>query len=334
MVTPTELVTTRVDNFAVVVLANVSDLSQATATALGQYVRRGGGLIIFPGSLVNTRFYNDELAGRYGLLPATLGTANEAADDEHAFHLQAKDYNHPIAALWNDPAAGTLASARFTKALRLQPVGKKETRVVLQFADGTPAMLERIVGQGRVVLFASTANTAWNDLPVRPAFVPLLFRTLGALLEQRNKAINIPVGDRFVYRMTEEALGKDAIITGGEKFRQDRRVELVEGQPVLLSEAMDRAGAYDVTIQTEPPIKLKFATQADPRESQLDALTEGELAQFNSIATVVHWQPDTPWKQSGPAPASGSEIWRVLAWIALIVATAETVLGQTFSDPK
>ena len=105
VITPTELAGTRVDNFPVVVLANVSDFSQATATALDQYVRRGGGLIVFPGNLVNARFYNEELANRYGLLPATLGPLMEAADDEHAFHLQAKAYDHPLVTLWNDPAA-------------------------------------------------------------------------------------------------------------------------------------------------------------------------------------------------------------------------------------
>ena len=205
---------------------------------------------------------------------------------------------------------------------------------VVRFTDGTPAIVERTVGQGRVVLFASSANTTWNDLPVRPAFVPLLARSLGALLEQRNKASNIAVGDRFVYRATEEALGKDAIITHGEKFRQFRRVELVENQPVLSSEAIDRAGAYDVTVQTDPPLKLKFAVQADPRESRLDPLSDGQLAQLSTVATIVHWQPDTPWLQSQPSGTGGWEIWRILAYAALAVAVVETVLGQLFSDPK
>jgi Aerotolerance regulator N-terminal/von Willebrand factor type A domain/CARDB len=333
-ITPTELATTRLDSYSAVALANVPDLSQATAAALLQYIRRGGGLIVFPGDLVNVRFYNTELAGRYAFLPATFGSLTGAPDDDHAFHLQAKDYDHPLVTLWNDPAAGTLASARFTKAYQLQPAATPDVRVVIRFANGTPAIVERTVGQGRVILFASSANTAWNDLPVRPAFVPLLARSLGALLEQRNKASNIAVGDRFVYRVTDDALGKDAIITNAEKFRQFRRVEPVENQPVLSSEAIDLAGAYDVTVQTDPPLKLKFAAQADPRESRLDALSEGQLAQLGEIATIVHWQPDTPWLQSNPGAAAGWEIWRVLVYVALALAVVEMVVGQLFSEPK
>ena len=332
--TPTELATTRIDGFSAIVLANVPDLSQATVTALVQYLRRGGGLIVFPGDLVNIRFYNTELAGRSAVLPATFGPLIEAPDDDHPFHLQTKDYDHPLVALWNDPAAGTLASARFAKAYQLQPANTPDARVVVRFTDGAPAIVERTIGQGRVILFASSANTAWNDLPVRPAFVPLLARTLGALLEQRNKASNIAVGDRFVYRATEDALGKDASITHGETLRQFRRVELVENQPVLSSEDIDLAGAYDVTVQTDPPLKLKFAAQADPRESRLDVVSDGQLTQLGAVATIVRWQADTPWLQSNPGLAGGWEIWRVLAYVALAVAVAETVLGQLFSESK
>ena len=334
VVTPSEFATTRLDNFAGVVLANVADFSQATATALDQYIRRGGGLIVFPGSLSNPRFYNEELAGRYSLLPATLGTVTAAAADTQAFHLQASGYTHPLVTLWNDSAAGTLASARFLKAWQLQPTDTNATRVVLRFDNGQPALVERTAGQGRVVLFASSANSAWNDLPARPAFVPLLYRTLGALVEQRQKALNIAVGDRLIYRTSEAALGKEVRITHGETWRESLRVELIDNQPMVISEPVDWAGAYDVTIQTDPPRQLKFAAQSDPAESQLEGLTAAQLARLSSVATIVRWQPESAWKQTGAANQGGWEIWRVLAWLALAVAVTELVVGQLFSEPK
>lgn len=334
LVTPAEFATTRLDNYAGVVLANVADFSQATATALDQYVRRGGGLIIFPGNLCNPRFYNDELAGRYALLPATLSAVTTAGDGDQAFHLQPPRYAHPLVTLWNDPAAGTLTSARFLKAWRLQPADTNTAHVVIRFDDGTPAIVERAVGQGRVVLFASTANTAWNDLPARPAFVPLLSRTLGALLEQRHKAFNIAVGDRFVYRTTEAALGKEVRITHGDQWQQSPGIELVDDQPVLTSDPIELAGAYDVLIATDPPLHLQFAAQADARESQLDALTDAQLDPLSSVATVVHWQRDTAWKQTADGHPGDWEIWRVLAWLALGVAVIELTVGQLCSEPK
>jgi hypothetical protein len=89
-------------------------------SGLQQYLRRGGGLMIFPGARVNAAFYNEQLFARTQLLPASLAPARGEADqDQKYFTLQDKDYQHPMVALWNDPAAGTLGSARFYRAFPL-----------------------------------------------------------------------------------------------------------------------------------------------------------------------------------------------------------------------
>jgi hypothetical protein len=331
VVSSADLETTRLDDYAAVLLANVADFSQSTAAGLEQYVKRGGGLVVFPGAAVNPRFYNDELFARYGFLPARLGSLREAPEAESAWRWQAKDYAHPITALWNDPAAGTLASARFQKAYALEPA--TNAAVVVRFTDGQPGIVERAWGQGRVVLWASTASTAWNDLPVRPAWVPLLYRMLGALQQQKQAALTIPVGDRFFYRMPEETLHQDAFIQFGGEPRQLARVDLVDGRPALTTEEVDRAGAYSVTVVSEPPVRLQFAAQPDPRESAVDVLTDAELAQLANVAHVVTWQAEASWKQT-VRQDGGREIWRALLWAALAVAVVETILGQRFSEPK
>ena len=69
-------------------------------------------------------------------------------------------------------------------------------------------LMERPWGAGRVLLFASTANTAWNDLPVRPAFLPLLYRALGSVVGRQDERFNVPVGGRFVLPVEADALGQ------------------------------------------------------------------------------------------------------------------------------
>jgi hypothetical protein len=41
-----------------------------------------------------------------------------------------------------------------------------------------PALLERPLGEGRVLLFASDLDRRWNDLPLQPAFVPFVLETV------------------------------------------------------------------------------------------------------------------------------------------------------------
>src|SRR5258706_15560786 len=78
---------------------------------------------------------------------------------------------------------------------------------------GTPAMIERTWGAGRVVLFASTADTAWNDLGARPhVFIPLVHRTLGAIVSRQDDALNVKVGERFAWRADNRFIGKEVLI--------------------------------------------------------------------------------------------------------------------------
>jgi hypothetical protein len=70
--TAPELSQARLGDFDCVILANVPDVSENTVKAIQNYLRRGGGLMIFLGDHVNVRFYNEQLFTRAGLLPAEL----------------------------------------------------------------------------------------------------------------------------------------------------------------------------------------------------------------------------------------------------------------------
>ncbi|MGE5816207.1 MAG: hypothetical protein ACM36C_17090, partial [Acidobacteriota bacterium] len=64
-----------------------------------------------------------------------------------------------------------MGSARFTRAWRVREAGWD---VLARFNDGAPALLERSLGEGRVLFFASDVNRGWNDLPLQSSFVPFV----------------------------------------------------------------------------------------------------------------------------------------------------------------
>jgi hypothetical protein len=344
--TAAELGSARLDDFDAVVLANVADFSEAVIGRLEQYLRRGGGLIIFPGGRVNTAFYNDVLFARHQLLPASLGAPRGEADqDQKFFTFQDKDYQHPMVALWNDPAAGTLASARFYRTFplhmlpasgpqRTQEAGEPE--VILKYSDDAVAVAQRNWGLGRVVLFSSTADSAWNDLPVRLPFVPLVHRALGSVVQRQDEGLNLRVGTRFTRRLSTELLDREAgVLKPRERdaLRDARRVELVNGAPLLQYEGTDFAGVYEVHV-AEPAYSLKFAAQAEAGESSMEELTTGQIANLRSVANVVSWTPGLTLKGLAERDRSGLEFWLPIVIGALMVAGAETFLGQLFSRSK
>jgi hypothetical protein len=349
-----EFPTARLDDFDAVVLANVADFADPLAKSLQQYVRRGGGLMIFSGGRINAPFYNGQLADKYHLLPATFGPPRgDAEQDANYFTLQDRDLTHGIVALWNDPNAGTLSSARFYRAHDLLVVtnttpaadaGPEASalseagapQVVAKFSHGTPAIVERTFGLGRVVMFASTADSAWNDLPVRPSFVPLMHRALGAIVERQDEGLNVRVGQRFVRRVASELLDKEARVfkpRQTDALLEQRRIELVNGWPMLQFEGTDLGGIYEVGIGETRGV-LRFAAQPEANESSLDELSSEQKKLLASAANVMEWTPGLALRDQAQFTRGGAEFWLPIVILALLIAGAETFLAHWFSRPK
>ena len=49
--------------------------------------------------------------------------------------------------------------------------------MVARLTDGTPLLLDKQIGEGHVLLFASGLDNLTNDLPLHPAFVAFVDRT-------------------------------------------------------------------------------------------------------------------------------------------------------------
>ena len=356
-VTGAEFEKTALRDFDAVVLANVVDLSPPAADALQNYVRGGGGLLVFPGSRISAPFYNGLLLGERGLLPAEFGPVRgEAFDETKAerpekfFRLQSMDYAHRIVELWKDPASGSLASAQFYRAFTLQPAKKSDVlgdaglpAVVLSYADGEPAVMERPFGLGRVVQFSSTADGAWNDLPVRPIFVPLMHRTLGFLLARTGDRLNVRAGTPFTYTVTAERAGKDYVVTAPSANRDSRAkpepartrtVMAKNGTPQIEQADTSVAGAYAVHFTDEAGTAVHFASASDPSESDLHELSAADLTALGTVARIVRWTPDADLRGQMERERNGTELWLPFALLAIGLVVAETLLGNRFSRSK
>ncbi len=347
-----EFPTARLDDFDAVVLANVASFADPVAKSLEQYVRRGGGLMVFLGDKITTAFYNEQLAGKHRLLPATLVTGRgNAEQDADFFTIQDRGLDHSIVSLWNDPNAGTLSSVRFYRAYDLMPVPFKAPvdkstnaaldeagppQIIAKFSHGTPAIIERTYGLGRVVMFASTADTAWNDFPVRPSFVPLIHRTLGAMVQRQDEGLNVRVGQKFVRRLASELLDKEARIfkpRQTDALLEQRRIEMVNGWPTLQYEGTDLSGIYEVAVG-DTRGAVRFAAQPDAGESSLDELSSEQKKLLSTSAHLVEWAPNISLKDQMQLARSGAEFWLPIIILALLIAGAETFLAQWFSRSK
>ncbi len=354
VVPPTQVALARLADFDAVVLADVPPLPPPAVDALTRYVTEGGVLLLFPGPRAQAAFYNDELLRRAGWLPAALGAIRgqpaekpegeaeaEADPGDAAFALQAAPYDHPVFALWNEPGAGSLTAARFRAAWQLTPRGAvtndpAASRVMVRFADGSPAAVERDAGLGRVLMFSSTAGTAWNDLAVRPSFLPFLHRSVASMAGRRDVRYNVEAGEPVSLRLASEWSGRDlGVIAPGEPERRVTRTpRSAPGGALLEFDEASRAGVYRVEAPGQPAPLLAFAAQMDPGESDLTELDTERLAVLERVAQVIAWTPGLDLRAAFDRERVGTELWLPLALAVLLLGLTETWLAQSFSRSK
>lgn len=161
------------EKYLAVFLANVHSVPEKFRRRLGRYVREGGSLVIFLGDQVDAAEYRRQFGKAEGpaddthpcreILPAEL---EEIIGGDLTNVSIAPSYEHEYFRVFRDSGAkNMLEQVSFTKYWKV--AADESTRVLATFTDGedSPAIVERAVGDGRVVMFATTADDEWNDWP-------------------------------------------------------------------------------------------------------------------------------------------------------------------------
>jgi hypothetical protein len=159
----------QMSNYPVVALLSTRGLERRARETLGAYLRGGGGLLVAAAS--------DLEVGVVSALGDWKPPWSVVADDAPGAEfltLAATDLRHPIFRPFGALAVN-LGQVRFDRTWRVAPEGWS---IIARFSNGTPALLERPFGQGRVVLFASDLDRRWNDFPLHPAFVPFALESV------------------------------------------------------------------------------------------------------------------------------------------------------------
>ena len=131
--------------------------------SLTQYVRAGGSLLIAAGTS----------AGGRSQIPIFGAHVIETRDytriPDRYMAVGSTDSSHPAVA-----KADNWRGVKFFYALNVDP---GDARVVVRLGDQTPLLLEKRIGEGRVLLLTSGLDNLTNDFPLHPAFVPFIEQT-------------------------------------------------------------------------------------------------------------------------------------------------------------
>lgn len=321
------LETADLSDYDVIVMANVAKVTPAAGRRLEEFVSNGGGLMVAMGDQIDVAAYNQNLAE---LLPKQLrGMKQLAVRDDPDAPIKVTRFGpprrqHPVFRVFQLPGGSSLQSVSVFSYMLLEPSPPQQSSLALSFEDNAPAILERQVGRGRVLLFTTTVDDEWTDLPFRPAFLPLTRRAVQYLARRATSVGETRhiVGETVTMEVAS-FVQERAVITGPGDTR--RVLEPLEGE---ISFTPEVAGLYEVWADDDADESnrldaLAFASNVDTRESDLDRLSDDVLAR---------WIPseDGAYETEGPSmrgPEKRVNLWPIFLFCVTLFLLAETVLG-------
>src|SRR5579863_2287333 len=301
-------------NYAFIVLSDLNSLPSLLENSLTQYVRSGGSLFIAAGTAAGARLQIPIFGAHIA------ATRDYSRVPDRFMGVGSSDSSYPAVA-----RAGGWPGVKFFYAVDVDPgSGPAAARVIVRLSDQTPLLLEKRIGEGRVVLLASGLENLTNDFPLHPAFVPFIeqmarylagserqggARTVDAYLELRNAK--------------EQAQGVE--VTNPEGKRPLTLGEAASAQSFQLTEA----GYYQLRLADGRQDLI--GVNPDPKESNLDVIPDDALALWAGKGGASSQEASaSPGAAAPKSTKTPQTLWWYVMLLVLASAVAESVLASRY----
>jgi aerotolerance regulator-like protein len=284
-----ELSKAMLEDYAAVCLLDPAPLGADTWEKLANYASAGHGVAVFLGrNAAPTEPFNSPAAQE--LLAGKL--IREARTPE--------GYLSPAPRVTQHPILSELAKLTDTVPWSVLPVYRywqlgplaEGTHVVVPYSDQRPAILDRPLGEGRVLTVTTPVSDPpvsdspndgpWNLLPVgEPTwpFVILADGMMSYLVGSSQQQLNYLVGQTAVLRLDPKTEHRSYGLTAPDNVRINLTPDL--GRHLLMIASTDSAGHYRVTAGGSRPsgVDQGFSVNLAPEQTELERMADEDLAE-------------------------------------------------------
>jgi hypothetical protein len=266
-------------------------------------VESGAGLLVLAGSHIRSPQKLAEFASGVdprGGLTINLGEpVGDPSDESSSHELGPIDYSHPIFAAFRPAqqvAPGGNASNRGSvfdtlqifrhAAVDITARDRQVNRpvVLARLDDQTPILVEARLGRGRVIVSGMAVTPDWSNLPVHPAFVPLMLRAVQHVRPEppAMAAESVHPYDPAPVRLQDA--WRRAVVQATSPSGGRRAIDTVAGDDGVTGALDDTrtVGFYEFDIeppagQTAAPLRLGMAVNRDVETAAFEPLTPAEV---------------------------------------------------------
>lgn len=291
--------------YSLVVLSDVGSLG-ALEENLRRYVNRGGALLISLGPVAATR-------GRVPVFDeAIIESRYETRSGDRFQTASYVDASHQALRRVND-----FDGVKFYQTVAVQP-GK--SRVLARLGNDVPLVLEKRVGEGNVMVFASTFDNISNDLPIRASFVPFVDGSAQYLAGIDPAGVAPAVGSLVELRASRDQSGAVEVLDPDGQ----RALSLRDASTAQTFE-LPREGFYE--IRKANGRQELIAAHADRRESSLVPAPKETLDLWGNLGQGTASPVNSPGNETKPQPF---RLWWYFALALLLVTLAESWFASRY----
>ena len=210
-------------------------------------------------------------------------------------------------------------SVNVTRSMPLDPL--EDDEVLIRLENNEPFLIERRIGEGRLLLMPANLDNQWNDLPIRPVFVSFIIEA-GRYLSGINEiARTYTTGAVLPLSLTGASSGQvvdpdgDTVLSLADTTRE---------QQIKLN----KAGIYEVYT---PQGETIVAANINPLESDLQKMSQEVLDRWQDSTGGQAVNADT---SAAVNETETIELWHWLLLILALVVIGESVLGNLHLAPR
>jgi hypothetical protein len=322
--------------YAFVVVSDAGTLPSILENSMVKYVKDGGSVLIAEGTSASRRakipiLGADVLEGKY-----------YSREGEGFAKVGQVDATHPVMAGAPTEVVGVTAGGtdraqdssgwpdlKVYYASRVD-AEKMKARVLVRLGDGSPLLLDKPLGEGHVMVFASGFENLTNDLPLQPGFVPFVDKT-ARYLSGEDRLGGSRMVDSFVQLRTAESAQSGSAQAG-------KGVEVVDPdgkRPLSLTEAstiqsyqLTKSGFYQLRYANGKDAVV--GVNPDRRESDLEVIADDVLGLWSGSGNPGGQPSESTSSAAIVTKEAPLSLWWWVMLLALAVAVAESMIATGY----
>lgn len=316
-------------DFDLVFLVGVSQIDRAISQRLKNFVSNGGGLVLFVGMEANVQSLNQSFNLVFGL-------PEFEKIERQKLSFSRLDVKHPIfdgiftevPKSFDSPEIG--AYAKFITNYGLTPI--------IELSDGSPFLIEKKEGNGKVLIFTSEPTDRFSDLPYKGIFIPLVFQSALYLTNPVFFKTEHVIGDTIEIR-------SDLLTKFYKQGLKNLKLQRPDGSDfafessgsggfIKIDNQATIPGIYTITSgEVEEGNFFKLAFNPPKDESVYEKEDESQISSFFSKFGAkqfkfINYSGELKVKDEILKLRYGVELWKFFLFLSLIAFLAESLISR------